>query len=582
MPDQSKKSWKPFFSLIRKAKLPWGLYGLTFIVMFLTSTFSLMSPKIMQRILDGEIFNQPLVYKYIGLSIATAITVSLSGLVRVFATSQGTRNIQNTVWSKYIRVPLPFFNKEPSLLLISRLTHDPQHINGAVNHFISILMSTYGLVGSIIIMWTMNVKLTLVLLPVIPYILIVSLLVGHFTQKTQDQVQTRYSGMTAFLAERLPKIRLIKSFGKEQQEIEQGDDVIDDQYQADVKRAFVDLYGEPLIQSVQGVIMGLILVYGGYLTTTGELDVGSLVAFYLYAANIHNHVQSYGVFYQNLKAAKGAAHKISDVVYSDSEAYKREKSFAEVIEDSDGDIRLEHLAFQYETQDVLRDVNFNIPEGKVTAIVGPSGGGKTTILSLIERFYEPNVGRIILGHTPAEKIHLDEWRNAFSYVSQGSPLLSGTIRDNIIYGGNDNITDEQVKEAAAKANALEFIEAFPEGLDTEVGEMGSKLSGGQRQRIAIARAIIKDPDYLLLDEATSSLDVETSSKVQEALDVLMEGRTTIVVAHNLSTVKNAEQIIVIDQGKVNGLGTHEELIKDNDLYRNLVEIQFAKEQRLAW
>jgi len=331
LPDQSKKSWKPFFSLIRKAKLPWGLYGLTFIVMFLTSTFSLMSPKIMQRILDGEIFNQPLVYKYIGLSIATAITVSLSGLVRVFATSQGTRNIQNTVWSKYIRVPLPFFNKEPSLLLISRLTHDPQHINGAVNHFISILMSTYGLVGSIIIMWTMNVKLTLVLLPVIPYILIVSLLVGHFTQKTQDQVQTRYSGMTAFLAERLPKIRLIKSFGKEQQEIEQGDDVIDDQYQADVKRAFVDLYGEPLIQSVQGVIMGLILVYGGYLTTTGELDVGSLVAFYLYAADIHNHVQSYGVFYQNLKAAKGAAHKISDVVYSDSEAYKREKSFAEVI-----------------------------------------------------------------------------------------------------------------------------------------------------------------------------------------------------------------------------------------------------------
>jgi len=536
----------------------------------------------MQRILDGEIFNQPLVYKYIGLSIATAITVSLAGLVRVFATSQGTRNIQNTVWSKYIRVPLPFFNKEPSLLLISRLTHDPQHINGAVNHFISILMSTYGLVGSIIIMWTMNVKLTLVLLPVIPYILIVSLLVGHFTQKTQDQVQTRYSGMTAFLAERLPKIRLIKSFGKEQQEIEQGDRVIDDQYQADVKRAFVDLYGEPLIQSVQGVIMGLILVYGGYLTTTGELDIGSLVAFYLYAANIHNHVQSYGVFYQNLKAAKGAAHKISDVVYSDSETYKSEKSFAEVVEASDGDIRLEHLAFQYETQDVLKDVNFNIPEGKVTAIVGPSGGGKTTILSLIERFYDPNVGRIILGHTPAEKIHLDEWRNAFSYVSQGSPLLSGTIRDNIIYGGNDNITDEQVMEAAAKANALEFIEAFPEGLDTEVGEMGAKLSGGQRQRIAIARAIIKDPDYLLLDEATSSLDVETASKVQEALDVLMAGRTTIVVAHNLSTVQNAEQIIVIDQGKVNGLGTHKELIKDNDLYRNLVEIQFAKEQRLAW
>lgn len=580
--EHKKIGWKPFFRLIRKAKLPWGLYGLTFLVMFFTASFSLMSPKIMQRIMEGEIFNRPLVLTYIGLSIAMAITVSLSGLVRVFAVAKGTRNIQNTVWSKYIRVPLPFFNKQPSLLLISRLTHDPQHINGAVNHFISVLMSTYSLVGALIIMWGMNVKLTLVLLPVIPYILIVSLLVGHFTQRAQDRVQTRYSGLTAFLAERLPKIRLIKSFGKEKEEIDQGDEVIDDQYKADISRAFVDLYGEPLLQSVQGIIMGLILIYGGYLTTTGELGLGALIAFYLYTANIHNNVLSYGVFYQNLKAAKGAAHKIADIVDSESEVFEREKSFRDVIEKSNGDIRLEHLAFRYETTDVLKDISFTIPEGKVTAIVGPSGGGKTTILSMIERFYDPNVGRIILGDTPAENIHLDDWRESFSYVSQGSPLLSGTIRDNIIYGASGEVSDEEVLDAAKKANALEFIEAFPDGLDTEVGEMGAKLSGGQRQRVAIARAIIKDPKYLLLDEATSSLDAQAADHVQEALDKLMVGRTSIVVAHNLSTVKNAEQIVVIDHGKVNGLGTHDELLEENDLYRNLVDIQFAKEQRLAW
>lgn len=582
MSEHKKIGWKPFINLIRKAKLPWGLYALTFFAMFFTATFSLMSPKIMQRIMDGEIFNRPLVLKYIGLAIGTAITVSLSGLVRVFAVAKGTRNIQNTVWSKYIRIPLPFFNKQPSLLLISRLTHDPQHINGAVNHFISVLMSTYSLVGSLIIMWGMNVKLTLVLLPVIPYILIVSLLVGHFTQKAQDRVQTRYSGLTAFLAERLPKIRLIKSFGKEKQEVEQGDEVIDDQYKADISRAFVDLYGEPLLQSVQGIIMGLVLVYGGYLTTTGELGIGALVAFYLYVANIHNHVLSYGLFYQNLKAAKGAAHKIATIVDSDSEIFKREKSFAGVIEESTGDIRLEHVGFSYDSTEVLKDVNLTIPKGKVTAIVGPSGGGKTTILSMIERFYDPNVGRIILGNTPAEKIHLDEWRNSFSYVSQGSPLLSGTIRDNIVYGSAVDISDDMVRDAAEKANALEFIESFPHGFEEDVGEMGSKLSGGQRQRIAIARAIMKNPDYLLLDEATSSLDVQTADHVQEALNNLMVGRTTIVVAHNLSTVQNAEQIVVIDHGKVNGRGTHEELLEQNDLYRNLVEIQFAKEQRLAW
>ena len=582
MEEVRQPSWKTFFSLIKRAKLPWGLYTLALVTMFVTTSVSLLSPMIVQRIMGGEIFNKPLVYQYIGLSILTAITVSMSGFVKVFAEAKGTQRIQETIWSKYIRVPLPFFDKQPSLLLVSRLTHDPKFINGAVNHFLAIIMSTYKLIGAIIIMWGMNVKLTLVLLPVIPYILIVSLLVGHFTQKAQDKVQSRYSGMTAFIAERLPKIRLIKSFGKENQEIEQADKVIENQYKADVSRAAIDLYGQPLMNSVQGVIMALVLIYGGYLTTTGELDIGSLIAFYLYSAGIHNSVLSYGLFYQNLKGAKGAAHKISEVVDSDSEEFKRDTDFQTVLDQSNGDIALNNVTFSYDDRKVLKDINFVIPRGKVTAIVGPSGGGKTTLLSLIERFYEPDVGQLILGNTPAEKIHLDDWRNELSYVSQGSPLLSGTIRENIIYGSTTRISDEDVRLAAQKANALEFIEKFPEGFDTEVGEMGSKLSGGQRQRIAIARAIIKDPKYLLLDEATSSLDAQTAHTIQGALDELMKNRTTIVVAHNLTTVQNSDQIVVIDQGEVSGIGTHEELLASSELYKDLIEIQFAKEQQLQW
>lgn len=582
MEEIKQPTWKTFFRLVKNAKLPWGLYALTLVTMFVTASASLLSPQIVQRIMGGEIFNTTLVYQFIGLSILTAITVSLSGFVRVFAEAKGTQRIQDTIWSKYIRVPLPFFDKEPSLLLVSRLTHDPAHINGAVNHLLSMLMATYKLVGAIIIMWGMNVKLTLVLLPVIPYILIVSLLVGHFTQKAQDKVQFRYSGMTAFIAERLPKIRLIKSFGKEEEEIEKGDKVIDDQYKADVSRAAIDLYGQPLMNSVQGIIMGLVLIYGGYLTTTGELDIGSLIAFYLYTAGIHNSVLSYGLFYQNLKGAKGAAHKISQVVDSESERFKREEDIQSVLEQSSGDITFNNVTFSYDERNILQDINFVIPKGKVTAIVGPSGGGKTTILSLIERFYDPDVGQIVLGHTPAEKIHLDEWRNNLSYVSQGSPLLSGTIKENIIYGSTENISDEDIYYAAKEANALEFIEKFPEGLNTEVGEMGSKLSGGQRQRIAIARAIIKNPKYLLLDEATSSLDAQTASKIQEGLDRLMVNRTTIVVAHNLTTVQNSDQIIVLDEGKISGIGTHKELLESSELYQNLVDIQFAKEQQLQW
>lgn len=580
--ETQKHSWKDFFGLIKKSKLPWGLYLLTFIAMLLTSFVSLGSPLVVREIMSGNIFDKKIVMLFIGLSIAVAIFVSISGFIRVFAVSGTNRNIQETIWSKFIRVPIPFFNKESSLLLISRLTHDPSHISGAINSFLAMITSTVSLVGSIAIMWNDNTKLTLALLPVIPYILIVSFIVGYFTQKAQQGVQKEYSGMTAFFAERLPKIRLIKSFSKEQQEEDHGEEVIEKQYKADFSRAFVDLYAEPLLQSVQALITGLILIYGGYLIAKGELGVGSLVAFYLYGNGIQNHVLSYGSFWQALKSAKGAASKISNIVESESEITTRDYSISDVQAKSSGDITFENLSFRYENRDVLTNLNFTIPKGKVTGLVGPSGGGKTTILSLIERFYEPNVGQIVFGDTPAEKIHLDDWRNAFSYVSQGSPLLSGSIRDNIVYGSDPNITDEEVMMAAEKANAAEFINQFPEGLDTEVGEMGAKLSGGQRQRIAIARAIIKNPEYLLLDEATSSLDAETSYNVQKGLDSLMEGRTTIVVAHNLSTVKNADQIVVLDHGKVSGIGTHDELVKHNDLYSDLVNIQFAKEKSLEW
>lgn len=582
MEESQKHSWKDFLKLLLKSKLPWGLYLLTFAAMILTSTVSLGSPLVLQEIMSGNIFEKKTVMLFIGLSIAVALFVSISSFIRVYATSRTNRNLQNTIWSQYIRAPLPFFNKDSSLLLISRLTHDPTHISGAIMSLLAVLNSTFALVGAIAIMWSMDTRLTLVLLPVIPYILIVSFIVGHFTQRAQEGVQKEYSGMTAFFAERLPKIRLIKSFGKEVQEVDQGEVVIEKQYKADSSRAFVDLYAEPLLQSVQAVITGLILIYGGYLTAKGELGIGALVAFYLYSNGIQNNVLSYGAFWQNLKAAKGAAHKISDIIDADSEKPKREKSFTDVLSKSSGDIKLENITFRYEDRDVLNNLSFTIPEGKVTALVGPSGGGKTTILSLIERFYQPNVGQIIFGDTSAEKIHLDEWRESFSYVSQGSPILSGSIRDNIIYGSDPNTSDEEVMIAAEKANAASFIKAFPEGLDTEVGEMGSKLSGGQRQRIAIARAIIKNPKYLLLDEATSSLDAETSNNVQKGLDQLMAGRTTIVVAHNLSTVKNADQIAVIDHGKVSGIGTHDQLVESNELYQDLVDIQFAKEQSLTW
>ena len=429
-------------------------------------------------------------------------------------------------------------------------------------------------------MYGMNVKLTWALLPIIPYMLIVTFGVSHFAQKAQQKIQNKYSGLTAYFAERLPKIRLIKMFSKEEAEMKNADKIITEQYKAERYKSIVELFSEPLMQSVQAITTGIVLIYGAVMVNTGEIDTGQLIAFYMYVVNIHNGVLRYGQYIQTLKVGKGASEKITEIINTDDEIIEREVSLQNIINNSNGNIRLENVSFAYDDKKILNNIDIIIPERKVTAIVGPSGGGKTTILNLLERFYEPNEGRILIGNTPVEKVHLDEWRSSFAYVSQNSPLLSGSIRENITYGVKRDVSDEEIRQAAKLADALDFIEEFPEDFDTEVGELAAKLSGGQRQRITLARAFITNPEYLLLDEATSSLDSNSEIEVHKGVELLMEGRTTIVIAHNLATIRNADQIVVIDSGKVSGIGNHDELFRSNKLYRNLVDIQFEKEQKL--
>ncbi len=580
MESTKKQSWKSFFKLIFKSKLPWYLYILAFLASIFGTKLGLELPMVMQEIYAGNILDKSIVIKVIYMTILSIIGYSSASFFYALAAAKTPRNIRNNLWSKLIRLPMSYYNKQDGLSLVSRITSDPSFINGIVEDTFSIINTTYSFIGSIIIMYGMNAKLTWALLPIIPYILIVTFGVGHFAQKAQQRIQNKYSGLTAYFAERLPKIRLIKMFGKEEAEMNHADKIITEQYKAEKYKSIVELFSEPLMKSVQAITTGIVLIYGAVLVNKGEIDTGQLIAFYMYIANIHNAVLRYGMYIQSVKVAKGASEKITEVINADDEVVRREVSLKNILENSNGTIRLENISFAYDDKKVLNNIDIIIPERKVTAIVGPSGGGKTTILNLLERFYEPNAGRILIGDTPAEKVHLDEWRGSFAYVSQSSPLLSGSIRDNIIYGVKRDVSDEEIRQAAKLADALDFIEAFPDGFETEVGELASKLSGGQRQRIALARAFITNPEYLLLDEATSSLDANSEIEVTKGVELLMEGRTTIVIAHNLSTVRNADQIVVIDSGKVSGVGSHNELFKNNKLYRKLVDIQFEKKQKL--
>ncbi|REB07418.1 ABC transporter ATP-binding protein [Sporosarcina sp. BI001-red] len=576
-----RSSWGEFFHLIRTAKLPWHLYIFQIVASLGTTTLLLSMPIVIQQIMEGNIFDKAIVWKYVYMNIASVVLVTISSLF-VFLTSPITkRNIQRVIWPKLIRLPMKEYRDNKSLNMISRVTLDPAYIDSAISDFTSLFNTTYSLVGSFVIMYTMNVKLTLALLPVIPYIIIVSIVVGHFTQRTQHGVQSQLSNMTAFFAERLPKIRLIKTFGKEDFEFEKSSRVIENQYTADKKRAFVDLFAEPLMQSVQAIVVGTVLVYGGYLVSKGDMKVSQVISFYLYVQFIHNNVLRYGMFWQTVKQAKGASEEIAKIQEAGEEQLERTYTFNEKATQPNADLTLENVSFSYDQRLALNNVNLTIPKGKLTAIVGPSGGGKSTIFGMLERLYEPNVGRVLIGTTPADKVHLDEWRAGIAYVSQNAPLLSGTIRENILYGIHEEVDDEIVWLAARHASAEEFIKEFPEGLDKDVGEFGTKLSGGQRQRIAIARAFVMDPEYLLLDEAMASLDAQSEHDINRALRLLMKGRTTALISHNLRTMKQMDHIIVVNNGQVEASGTHVELMQTNELYGNLIEIQNEKNQMLS-
>ncbi|GKV57345.1 multidrug resistance ABC transporter ATP-binding/permease protein BmrA [Sporosarcina sp. NCCP-2222] len=580
MEETRQRGWKEFFKLVFKSKLPWHLYIFGIIATAASTTVGLIMPKYIGNIFGGDIFNNEIVRNYILLGILSQILIAISALFFSLTPPIAMRNVQKTIWSKIMHMKMRDYSKQPSQKLISRVTDDPLYIDTVVSGIKTVLNSTYSLVGSYVIMYSMNPKLTFALLPVIPYILIVSAIVGHYTQKTQMGVQAQYSGITAFFAERLPRIRMVKSFNKEHEEINLGKEILLDQYKAEKKRIVVDLYAEPLMQSVRAIIVGTTLVYGSYLISQGELKVSQLLSFYLYVQFIHSNVLQYGLFWQTLKQAKGASEKISSILDSESERLQREQSMPSQL--AQQDLKLENVSFGYDDRNILSRLNIRIPAGKVTAIVGPSGCGKSTIFKLLERFYEPNAGRLLIGDTEAEKVHVDEWRRSIASVSQTSPLLSGTIRDNITYGLEREVSVEELRRAAELADALDFIEEFPEGFETEVGEFGSRLSGGQRQRIAIARAFIQDTSILLLDEATASLDAQSEDKIEKSLKTLMTGKTTVMITHDMSLIKEADQIIVIDAGEVSGTGTHNELMRSNKLYKILVDIQSSKEEGLVF
>lgn len=482
-------------------------------------------------------------------------------------------DLRKKVYEHLHRLGFRFYAERRLGEITSRLTNDVGSIRTALTDSLPQMFTiTFSLIGSVALMVVLNWRLSIVIFLTVPLITIATRYFGQKIRSLSRSIQDDLAESTAVAEDALGAIRLVKAFVREDYETERYKNAVEKLFgTARRKMVLTQLFWSGVGVMFMSTLV-IIFWYGGKEVLADRLTAGDLVAFIIYALNISRSVSQSSRLYAAVNTAAGASERIFELLDETPEI--EDTPGAKDIADAEGAIRLENVGFSYdEDRPVLREVSFSVEAGQTVALVGPSGAGKTTLLNLIPRFYDPQQGTIFLDGTDIREYRIKSLREQISLVPQEVHLFGTSVKENIRYG-RLNASDDEVRDAAKAANAHDFIIAMPEGYNSLIGEKGVKLSGGQRQRLAIARAILKDPVILLLDEATSSLDSESEAQVQDALERLMKNRTTFVIAHRLSTVQNADKILVMDEGRIVESGTHGELIGKGGLYEHLYALQF--------
>jgi ABC transporter fused permease/ATP-binding protein len=515
----------------------------------------------------------------IGIALIVVLFIqSIFSFFRVYFFAQvnerAMADMRRDMYARMVRLPMYFFDRNRVGELISRITSDVTLLQDTFSVTLAEFIRQIAtlIIGSLII-FLMSTKLTLFMLATFPVLVIAALIFGNFIRKLSRQTQDKLAGANVIVEETLQSVQIVKAFSNEGYEVNRYITALKDLIHVALRTA---RYRGAFISFIIFVLFSGIVAlmwFGASLVSNGSMSSGELFGFVLYTAFIGGSIAGLGDLYGQLQRAIGASERVMEII-SEEEEYNSGKPAENKLQ---GKIDFENVHFAYPSRpevEVIHDLSFSIDAGEKIALVGPSGAGKSTILQLLMRFYIPNDGQVLVDGRSLMDYDLTFYRDHVGIVPQDVILFGGTIAENIAYGKNE-ASRKEIREAAGKANALEFIDRFPEGMDTLVGERGVRLSGGQKQRIAIARAILKDPEILVLDEATSSLDAESEVFVQEALDELMKGRTSIIIAHRLSTIRKADRIFVIRDGKIIESGSHEVLASDESgLYRNLLELQF--------
>lgn len=483
------------------------------------------------------------------------------------------RDIRTQIYDKIIGLPIGYFTEERKGDIISRTTGDVQEVENSIMTSLDMFLKNPVLIiASLIGMLVMSAEMTLfvfVLLPVAGFIIG---RVGRSLKKTSRRGQNKMGELLSTIEETLSGLRVIKAFNAEEHMNARYDDENNEYRRIMNSLMRRRVLAHPMSELLGTIVIVIVLWYGGrlILNENSSMDASGFISFLVVFYSIINPAKAFSQAFYSIQKGLAAMDRIDDILYAESPIKEAEKT--EIIGTFDKGVEYENVTFSYGTEDVLKNVSVSIPRGKMVALVGQSGSGKSTFVDLLPRFYDVKAGAIKVNGVDIKKASMKELRGLIGYVNQEPILFNDSFFNNIAFGV-ENASMEDVIAAAKVANAHDFIEASEDGYHTNIGDRGSKLSGGQRQRLSIARAVLKNPPILILDEATSALDTESEKLVQQALENLMKDRTSLVVAHRLSTIKNADQICVFHEGEVVERGTHDELLKLNKVYSKLHEMQ---------
>lgn len=563
-------------SLIRMTKAIWGIkLPWLHLILYIVAMAGTMVGSLLMAGATGDMVDA-------AGNIATATLISFSAayivigagstLSTIFSGLAGERinvALREKLWRKLMYIPQKYYDTDGGETLVSRITTDCDFASALIVTVIGIVTAVFSLFGYLTSMLAMNMQITLAIFVVIPVSVIVGVLFGKAKYALGRKTQAALANTTYYLIERTKNLPLIKVSNMSNVENGKGKAAFEEQCKMDIRTGYLSVTYNVIdtALSITGILITFIL--GASLVEQGVMTTGDVIAFYSISGTVTlsfaNLINSCGT----VRHAIGSMSRVVTAMETESEDTAKGNN----MDIPNEDIRFENVTFGYTDTPVLTDLSCVIPKNKVTAIIGANGSGKTTMFKLLERMYTPDKGFVLFGEADASSFRLDAWRKAFGLVSQDRPVLEGTLRENITYGCQRDITDEELWQVAKMANLEDLVKSLPDGFDTKVAPGGRNFSGGQCQCIAIARAIMHNPDYLLLDEATSSLDAKSEKTVTEAIHALMEGRTTIIIAHSLSAIRHADNVLVVKDGKIAAAGSPAEIVKTSEEYQAFVTSQ---------